>query len=309
MLAPDLLLQNAMALSQVLIPQPLVVDFGRTSTQQVFRVPTLFILSIYFICRLCSWAKEHMMDPYAQEVHEDDGLAFMQQHGAYGWHQQFGIDEPERPPLKSETSASHDMMFGLLQTPTPTPDHCRHLLRQASKDLHPSNGEATRQIVQAARQANELLMKQAQIEVEVQKRWDACKSNGAVWAGKDLPGTMCDMWGAMPYFLLKVEEGGHHKFIVRAKHSLRNQDAALRSVQKEVADLSRRSAAPGSQSVTVHVLGEGVLEWKDDASVQIVPKTGSGEWSALDAGGLAASVFCQTNPVRIEMPGSKGLVN
>lgn len=53
------------------------------------------------------------MDPSAHDADEDDGLDFMQQHGAHGWHQQFGMDVPEKERIGfADRSTSQDMMFG-----------------------------------------------------------------------------------------------------------------------------------------------------------------------------------------------------
>ena len=60
----------------------------------------------------------------------------------------------------------------MLQDPTPTPDNASHLLR-GPKHVVPrtANGEATQKIIVAARQANELLMRQAMIDAEVKERY------------------------------------------------------------------------------------------------------------------------------------------
>eukprot|EP00951_Prasinocladus_malaysianus_P037222 scaffold398268_cov50-Prasinocladus_malaysianus.AAC.2 len=119
--------------------------------------------------------------------HEDDGLAFMQKHGAHGWQQQFEVNDDDAVARTRsgmvERSVSQEMMFGamllsmllavfcsgLLATPTPTPDNRSHLLRGAANSSG-SKGEATQKLSQQAQQAKELVRKQAQIDEEVQQR-------------------------------------------------------------------------------------------------------------------------------------------
>merc|ERR1712140_139643 len=97
--------------------------------------------------------------------------------------------------MGGERSVSQDMMFAMMQAPTPTPDQNSHLLRGPKDRPRTNNGEATQKILQVAQQANELLMAQAKIDMEVQERWGACNPEGAVWAGQLLPSTVFDMAG------------------------------------------------------------------------------------------------------------------
>lgn len=64
-----------------------------------------------------------MYDPTANGDNEDDGLAFMQKHGAHGWQQQFEIRDERSEHLSKrrhirESGSSQDMFFG---TSRPSP--------------------------------------------------------------------------------------------------------------------------------------------------------------------------------------------
>lgn len=111
----------------------------------------------------------------------------------------------------------------------------------------------------------------------------------------------------MPFYLLKVEDGKHQKFLVRAKHSLRSPDTACQSVRQEILEICDCRSLP-LRDVRLFMLGGGRLRWNDDASVSIVPSTGSGNLGALDAGGLAASLLCQTLAVQLESADGKSAV-
>jgi len=121
------------------------------------------------------WAKEHMQDPDATgDQNEEDGLAFMQKHGAHGWQQQFEIRDERSSRRKApgiESASSQEMFFGPLQTPDATPDMRAGLLQhENSLDV---SGEATKKIEHLAQQAKELIMKQQQIDEQVTQRCSA----------------------------------------------------------------------------------------------------------------------------------------
>ena len=71
---------------------------------------------------------------------------------------------------QSKSLAFYCTHAGMLHTPTPTPDNTSHLLRGPKEPPRTANGEATQKIIVAARQANELLMRQAKIDAEVKER-------------------------------------------------------------------------------------------------------------------------------------------
>lgn len=232
-------------------------------------------------------------------MQEDDGLAFMTQHGEHGWHQQFKMESGSHRGRSVQTSFSGEMIFG--HTPTPTPDNSSHLLRGPKEPPRTANGEATEKIIVAARQANELLMRQAKIDAEVKERWQACKSEGMLWAGKHLATSLFDMWGEIPYYLVKVADNKEHKFVVRAKHGLLSQKAVCQAVRNEIQESSDENGLP-CHSIQVSVLGSGLMRWNDDACVCIRPSNGSLSLTALDAAGLVASLLRETVAVKIEIP-------
>ena len=79
----------------------------------------------------CRWAKEHNVDPYAKDAQEDDGLAFMTQHGEHGWHQQFGMESGSHTGKSDRTSFSGEIMFGEEQAPARHPLRLLHCVMKA----------------------------------------------------------------------------------------------------------------------------------------------------------------------------------
>ena len=122
-----------------------------------------------------------------------------------------------------------------------------------------------------------------------------------LWAGKHLATSLFDMWGEMPYYLVKVADNKDHKFIVRAKHGLLTQKAVCQAVRNEIREISDENGLP-CHSIQVSVLGSGLMRWNDDACVCIRPSNGSLSLAALDAGGLVASLLRETVAVKIEIP-------
>jgi len=225
----------------------------------------------------------------------------------HGWQQQFAIrDVPEHGYEPRENTAdrsvSQDLMFGTLVTPTP--DARSGLLRMSSIDTqHADGGEATRKILQAAHQANELLLQQKQIEADVHLRWEACVAEDSQWAGQHLTTCIFDLFGEMPLFLMKAEHErqSRRKYVVRAKHKLQTPEDAQRSLLRELQSIADEHGYDCC-GTEVTVLGECSLRWGEDASLRITPRNGSAGWSDVDAAGLAVSLLCQTASAEMEVP-------
>lgn len=180
----------------------------------------------------------------------------------------------------------------------------------AAQGASPLNGlAATRSVLTLANKAQDLLQKQRAIEQAEQDRWDRSRTAEDAWAGRHLQAARIDMRGRFKFCVLRVSDGaGHTRFVVRGRAGATSA-TLLAEVKAEAAAASRSA---GASPATVEVVGDGVMEWREDTErhLHVMPSTlpsdgragGGGSPTKVpssflgDVCGLAASLARQALP-------------